>query len=165
MRNLIKNSGAIAASCLLGATFALTGLTAAHAAEITEYVVEAPYENVRQDLGDGVINRGYKIDYEAFIGDMLARTSQDVGGKKKIYNKAEFIQFCSAVLSRDAMEADPANIAFCPYILFVYERADHPGKVHVGFRRLDEQGSDASKAALAKINAVLDEIAKEASEQ
>ncbi|MEE9375002.1 MAG: DUF302 domain-containing protein [Rhizobiaceae bacterium] len=135
------------------------------AAEITEYVVEAPFEDVRQDLGDGVVNLGYKVDYEAFIGDMLARTASDVGAKKSIYKKAEFIQFCSAVLSRAAMEADPANIAFCPYILFAYERTDEPGKVHVGFRRLDEQGSDASKAALAKINTILDSIAKEAANQ
>jgi uncharacterized protein (DUF302 family) len=137
----------------------------AQADDVTEYVVEAPFEDVIQDLSDGVINRGYKIDYQAHIGEMLARTSSDVGGKKKIFKGAKFIQFCSAVLSRAAMEADPANIAFCPYILFAYERADETGKVHVGFRRLYEGGSDASKAALAKVNSVLDEIAKEAAGQ
>ena len=95
----------------------------------------------------------------------MARTSQDVGGKKQIYKRAELIQFCSAVLSRNAMEADPANIAFCPYVLFVYERADESGKVRVGFRRLDETGSPDSKSALAAINKVLDEIVQEAADQ
>ncbi len=136
-----------------------------YAAGITQKAVEATFEDVQQDLSNAIINRGYKIDYRAFIGDMLARTASDVGGKKAIYKKAEFLQFCSAVLSRDAMEADPANIAFCPYVLFVYERVDEPGKVHVGFRRLDETGSEASKAALTKINAVLDEIVSEAADQ
>ncbi len=155
---------------LIASTFAAAVLLSTSAtvtaAGITEFVVEAPFEDVRADLGDGVISRGYKVDYEAFIGDMLARTAGDVGAKKTIYKKAEFIQFCSAVLSRNAMEADPGNIAFCPYILFAYERADEPGKVHVGFRRLDDKsGSAASNKALAKINSVLEAIAKEASEQ
>ena len=143
------------------ATFMLT-VPVANASETTEYMTEAAFEEVLQDLNDGVVNRGYKIDYEAHIGEMLARTSADVGGKKEIYKNAKLIQFCSAVLSRAAMEADPANIAFCPYILFAYERADEAGKIRVGFRHLDERGNDASKAALAKVNALLDEIAKEA---
>ena len=138
----------------------------ATAADVTEYIVEAPFTDVRQDLGNAVVNRGYKIDYEAMIGAMLERTSEDVGGKKTIFSNAEFVQFCSAVLSRDAMEADPANIAFCPYVLFVYERADEPGKVHVGFRRLENPtGSEASHSALGKVNDVLDAIAQEAADQ
>ena len=158
---LISAAGFAVATAFAAATSA----SDAQASDVTEYVVEAEYDIVRQDLGDAVINRGYKIDYNAFVGDMLARTSQDVGGKKELYEKAELIQFCSAVLSRNAMEADPANIAFCPYVLFVYERADEKGKVRVGFRRLDEVGSDASKQALAAINAVLDEIVQEAADQ
>jgi len=135
------------------------------AGEVTDYTTDTDFATVRQDLGDAVINRGYVIDYEAYIGDMLKRTRSDVGGDKEIYKEAEFIQFCSAVLSRDTMAADPANISTCPYVLFVYERSDEPGRVHVGFRRVDETGSDASKAALAKVNSVLDEIAKEAAGQ
>ncbi|MGI9354008.1 MAG: DUF302 domain-containing protein [Rhizobiaceae bacterium] len=140
-------------------------LPQAVATEVTEYVTDEPFATVRQDLRDAVINRGYVIDYEAFIGDMLKRTMGDVGGKKQIYKDAEFIQFCSAVLSRAAMAADPANISTCPYILFAYERTDEAGKVRVGFRKIDETGSDESRKALAKVNAVLDEIAREASGQ
>ena len=144
---------------------AFIAMPTAFTAEVTELVVETPFEDVRQDLSGAVINRGYKTDYRAFIGDMLARTSTDVGGKKQIYKNAESIQFCSAVLSRNAMEADPANIAYCPYVLFVYESANKPGKTHVGFRRLDETGNDASKTALSNINALLDEIIGEAADQ
>lgn len=162
-----RKFGLTAGGAWFGAALATVVLAApqAQAAEVTEYVVEAAFEDVRQDLGDAVVNRGYKIDYEAYIGDMLSRTASDVGGKKKIYKHAELVQFCSAVLSRRAMEADPANIAFCPYVLFVYEREDEPGKVHVGFRHLDERGGDASRAALAAVNALLDEIAQEAADQ
>ena len=41
--------------------------------------------------------------------------------------------FCSAVLSRKVMEADPANIAYCPYTLFVYDTPEPDGMVTVGF--------------------------------
>ena len=60
------------------------------------------------------------------------------------------------------MEAAPGNIAFCPYAVFFYETPDQPGKVTVGYRRLDETGSDASKKALAEVNALLAEIVAEA---
>ena len=162
----IAQTGSIAQSGSMAQTgsIAQTG-SMVQSGGITEYIVKAPFADVRQDLADGVINRGYKIDYVAQIGEMLARTAADVGGKNEIFENAEFIQFCSAVLSRKAMEADPVNIAFCPYILFVYERAESRGNIHVGFRHLDEVGNPASKTALANINKVLNEIAKEASEQ
>jgi len=128
----------------------------ARAQEVTTYSVQAPFEEVSQDLGDAIINHGYKIDYHAFIGDMLKRTAKDVGAKKSLYKDAQFMQFCSAVASRQAMEADIGNIAFCPYVLFVYEAADDPGTVVVGFRRLPEGGGRDH------INNLLDEIAREA---
>ena len=87
---------------------------------------------------------------------MLKRTAKDVGAKKSLYKDAQFMQFCSAVASRQAMEADIGNIAFCPYVLFVYEAADDPGTVVVGFRRLPEGGGRDH------INDLLDEIAREA---
>lgn len=152
-------------TAVLAVSFAVTAGPGAVAAEITTYAAEAAFDDVRQDLADAVIDRGYTIDYEAHIGDMLARTAADVGAEAQVYANAETIQFCSALMSRRAMEADPANIAFCPYVLFIYERADETGIVHVGFRRLDEGGSDASKAALAEVNGVLDEIVREAAGQ
>ncbi len=154
----------IASIALTTALCATTG-SVAQVTQVSELIVEAPFEDVLQDLRDGVINRGYNIDYQAHIGAMLDRTAGDVGGSKRIYVNAELVQFCSAVLSRKVMEADPANIAFCPYILFAYERADQPGTIHVGFRRLSETGSTASKAALAKVNDLLDEIIAEAADQ
>jgi uncharacterized protein (DUF302 family) len=152
----------VLASVLFAAAFAVPGVAAADPEGVVSYAVEADFDDVRQDLADAVINRGYVIDYEAKIGDMLERTAGDVGAASTVYSNAEAIQFCSAVVSRRAMEADPANIAFCPYVLFVYERADQTGMVTVGFRGVPETGSNESRAALAAINTLLDEIAREA---
>jgi len=131
---------------------------------VTAYEASGAFDDVRFDLENAIVNRGLVIDYVSHIGDMLARTADDVGGKKQIFENAQAMLFCSANLSRKAMEADPANIAYCPYTLFVYETPD-AGKVTVGFRKLTSSGSDASKAAIAEVNALLDEIAKEASGQ
>jgi uncharacterized protein (DUF302 family) len=124
--------------------------------------VERAYDDVRFDLESAIVNRGLVIDYVSHIGDMLARTGADVGSEATIFTKAESMLFCSARLSRAAMEAAPGNIAFCPYAVFLYETPDAPGKVTVGYRRLAETGSDASKKALADVNALLAEIVAEA---
>lgn len=129
---------------------------------VSAYTVEADFEDVRFGLENAIVNRGLVIDYTSHIGEMLDRTSADVGGTKKIFKNAEAMLFCSADLSRKAMEADAANIVYCPYTLFVYETPEAEGKVTVGFRRLSETGSDASKAAIGDVNALLDSIAQEA---
>ena len=140
---------------------------ASHAGDevVTDYVVEDSFENVHQDLSDAIVNRGYHIEHEGDVGSMLKRTGDTVGASKKVYENAGFLQFCSAVLSRGAMEADPSNIAFCPYVVFAYETPDAPGKVHVGFRRLTPRGSEQSIKAIADVNALLDDIVREAAGQ
>lgn len=137
----------------------LAGIAVAHAQDAAKtYTSDQPYEDVAASLEDAIVNRGYVVDYHGQIGDMLARTAGDVGAEKPLYSNAEFLQFCSAVLSRKAMEADLSNIAFCPYVLFVYEAEEKPGEVVVGYRSLPAgPGRD-------EVNTLLDEIAQEAAE-
>ncbi len=163
---------------LIGKTFLAAGIAlglggAAIAADVakggpmegvTVYSVQGDYDDVRFALENAIVNRGLVIDYVSHIGEMLSRTGADVGGSKAIFKNAESMLFCSAVLSRAAMEADPANLAYCPYAVFVYEAADTPGEIMVGYRQVSETGSEASKKALADVNTLLDDIAKEASE-
>ena len=137
------------------------------AQEVTIYTSTEPFDDVRQDLADAIINRGYVIDYEAHVGKMLARTATDVGASKTLFaeGRANSMQFCSAVLSRTTMEADVMNVAFCPYVLFVFQASSDDPTVTVGFRRMPEHGSDESEAALAEVNKLLDAIAREAAGQ
>jgi uncharacterized protein (DUF302 family) len=149
------------ATCLSAMTALFAATARADGDNVTVYVVDGEYADVLQDTADAIVNRGFKIDHRSYVGDMLARTGAAVGSSKKIYTDAQLLQFCSAVYSRRTMEANPANIAYCPYVIFVYERADKPGTIHVGFRRLDEAGSAASRSALAAVNAILDAIVRE----
>jgi hypothetical protein len=93
------------------------------AEDVTTYRSTAPFDEVRQNLADAIVNRGYVIDYEAHIGKMLARTAADVGVSQTLFAKerANAMQFCSAMLSRNTMQADVMNIAYCPYVLFVFQ--------------------------------------------
>lgn len=132
----------------------------AHAQEdLTVYQTDAPFDDVASDVNDAIINLGYVVDYRGYIGEMLQRTAADVGATKPLYRDAEFLQFCSAVVSREVMEQNIINIAYCPYIVFVYETEAEAGTVNVGFRRLpDGEGRE-------KVNELLDGIAKEAAGQ
>jgi hypothetical protein len=150
---------ALAAAMFAGLLFApLAG--AANADElVTTYETDAPFADVTADIQDAIINRGYNVDYHGHIGEMLNRTAGDVGAAKALYKNAEFMQFCSAVVSRAVMEADIGNIAFCPYIVFAYEAQAKPGTVVVGFRRLPKgDGRD-------QVNDLLDGIVKEGAGQ
>src|SRR5262249_62271535 len=84
------------------------------------------------------------------------------GSTRRVYPTAEFFLFCSAKLSRAMIEADPANVGYCPYVVFIYEAADPPGEIVIGYRRPTAAGNDASRKALAAIDALLDGIVKDA---
>jgi uncharacterized protein (DUF302 family) len=123
----------------------------------------AKFEDVRDDLKLAIEDKGLVIDYQSYVNRMLERTGKDVGSARKLYADAQAFVFCSAALSRKTMEADPANVAMCPYSIVVYETAGEPGKIYVSYRRpWRPDGSAASKAALAEVDKLLDGIAREA---
>ena len=126
------------------------------------YSKDGKFENVRDDLKAAIEGRGLKIDNHSFISDMLDRTGKDIGATAKIFAGGEAFSFCSAVVSRKTMEADPNNIVFCPYTITVYATTKEPGKVYVAYRIPQKVGSEASKAALAEVENLLDGISKEA---
>ena len=101
-----------------------------------------------------ILDRGLVIDLTSHVGDMLNRTGADVGSDVTIFEAADIFLFCSATLSREVMEADPMNIAHCPYGIFVAERE---GKVMVGYRNMPE-------GEMQKVQAFLDEIVQDALE-
>ncbi len=123
----------------------------------------ATYEDVRTDLESAIIQEGLKIDYTGNIAGMLQRTGPDVGSNQPVYQNAEFFTFCSAKLSRAMMEADPANMAQCPYVVFMYQRAATVNEVTVGYRKVAVAGRGAK--SLEEINKLLDRIAKTATKE
>lgn len=134
----------------------------ATAQDLKTFTKTGSFADVRFDLTNAITNRGLVTDSTGNLGAMLERTGKDVGSTRPIYKSAEYFTFCSAVLSRQMMEADATNAGYCPYVMFIYESAAKPGQVVVGYRRLPAAGNAASRKAFAAIEALLDGIAKEA---
>lgn len=105
--------------------------TLAAAQEATVYSFDGTFDDATFAVENAIINKGLVIDYVSHTGEMLQRTGEDVGGVVTIFEAADVFLFCSAQLSREVMEADPMNIAYCPYGIFV---ADQAGDVMIGYR-------------------------------
>lgn len=124
--------------------------------------VDGNFEHIKERVLFAVENRGLVLNYTAHIGAMLERTGKDIGRPHAIYREAQMLEFCSAAVSRDMMEADPRNIVFCPYSIAIYTLPQAPGKVYVAYRKPPAAGSARSAKALRAVGKLLDDIAREA---
>ena len=143
-----------------------TAEKSAGAEKSTSYVVHVTKNDFAAalfSLENAIVNRGLVIDHVGYLGKMLERTTQATGGQSP-YTSARYLNFCSAKLSQAAMEANPENIAICPYVMFVYELKAEPGKARIGFRRPSGAIEPASQKAIADIEKLLTDIAQEATE-
>ena len=125
---------------------------AATAQDVTAYDYEGSFDDASFALENAIIGQGLVVDHVSHVGEMLARTREDVGSDVKLFEDAVVMQFCSAILSRKVMEADPLNIAHCPYGIFVTDRG---GKVQIGYRNFPE-------GEMQEVQSFLDGIVQEA---
>lgn len=149
---MMKKMTGLLASLMFGLVLALPAHADNHGKLATTYDFDGSFEDATFAVESAIVDKGLVIDYVSHTGDMLNRTGKDVGSEKKLFEAADIFLFCSAVLSRKVMEADPMNIAHCPYGIFVAERE---GKVMVGYRNLPE-------GPMQEVQALLDSIAKAA---
>jgi len=133
-------------------TLAVSPLAAAEKA--VTYPFSGSFDDATFAVENAIIGRGLVIDYVSHTGEMLARTAADVGSEVELFVEADIFLFCSAQVSRTVMEADPMNIAFCPYGIFV---ADQAGEVVVGYRTYPE-------GEMQQVQSLLDEIVQDALE-
>jgi hypothetical protein len=121
-----------------------------------------PYAEVKEDLETAIEGKGLKIGAIGDLGDMLARTQDDIAKGPATYRAAHYYQFCSAMVAHKLTAADPNNIGHCPFLMFSYETVAKPGEVVVGYRSFTRAGSPATRAILDEADAMLDAIAREA---
>lgn len=135
---------------------AIIGMMAvpAMAQEVVTQPFDGSFEDATFAVENAIIGEGLVIDFTSHVGDMLNRTGADVGSDVKIFEAADIFLFCSAQVSREVMEADPMNIAHCPYSIFV---ADQGGEVVIGHRTYPE-------GEMQKVEALLDGIVQSALE-
>ncbi|WP_299938132.1 DUF302 domain-containing protein [uncultured Pelagimonas sp.] len=140
---------------LLGAVALSLMSTAALAADMITYDTDESFDDVVFGLESAILDAGLVIDSVSHTGDMLERTREDVGSDTVLFLNADVFSFCSAKISREVMEADPMNIVFCPYDIFVMVRPETPDVTTIGFRSFPD-------GAMKKVETLLDGIAKTA---
>ena len=119
---------------------------------VITYAVDGTFEDATFSVESAILDAGLVIDYVSHTGEMLERTGQDLGSDVRIFDAADIFLFCSAVVSRRVMEADPMNVAHCPYSIFVADRA---GEVMIGYRRYPD-------GIMQQVQALLDSLVQDA---
>ena len=135
-------------AAVLGASLASSSI----AGEAFTYAFDGTFEDATFAVESAIVGQGLVIDYVSHVGDMLNRTGADVGSDAVLFKNADIFLFCSAVVSRQVMEADPLNITFCPYGIFVMENEDG---VIVGHK-------DYPEGAMQKVEDLMQQIVAEA---
>ena len=148
---------------LLWGFFLVSPLLSAASSSIVVYASTEDYETTRENLEFAITGQGYVVNSVMHIGDMLARTGQDLG-YEKIYLQAESFEFCSAELSYRMMLIDPGNITVCPYTVSVYVTSAEPEQVYVAYQKPVLSGEESEHPITESITAMLDAIAREAAD-
>lgn len=125
------------------------------------HTTQGSFADVKQGLELAITGRGLVISHYSDVGTMLSRTGEDVGSGREVYLDAGVIEFCSAVMSRKMMEADPANLIFCPYAIAVYVRPEDPETVYVAYERLSRAAAGGTTALLEEVETLLEAIVQE----
>ncbi len=141
-------------SFILAAGLALAASTVS-ADGLISYTSEDSFDDVVFGLENAILDQGLVVDGTSHVGEMLERTKADVGSDVTIFTRADVYSFCSAKLSRKVMEADPMNIRFCPYDIFVAEMPDGDGKTIIGYRQFPE-------GPMQEVQALVDTIVRSA---
>lgn len=127
---------------------ALTAAAPAFAEEAIVVPFDGSFEDAAFAVETAIVGKGLVIDYVSHVGEMLNRTGADVGSDVELFTAADIFVFCSAVVSREVMEADPMNIVHCPYGIFVAESADG---VMIGHRDFPDGDMQAVEDLLVEI--------------
>ena len=112
---------------------------------IAVYTKVVSFDDVRDDIKMAITDRGMVVNDISHVCEMLERTGKDLGYRSQILLKVEVLEFCSAVVSRKMMKADPDNIVFYPYVIAVYVVPEKPDEVRIAYRKPQIVGSSASQ--------------------
>ncbi len=122
------------------------------------YPTEEAYEDVVENIKMAIIERGMLVSGTLHISDMLNRTGPDLGFPD-VFEKAESVEFCSALISHKMAQAAPENVVICPFTIAVYVTKAQPGTVHVAYRvpRLAGEADEAIGEILELLDGIVED--------
>lgn len=135
---------------------------AAAESPIISTTVEDDFDTIKENIEMAITGKGLLVSGTLHVSDMLNRTGKDLGFDKPVFEKAESVEFCSAVISHKMAVANPANISVCPFTIAVYTYPDTPKMVHISYRKTVLAGD--AKEVSQDISDLITSIIKEATE-
>ena len=124
---MLRHSLALTASFIMAAPLA--------AQNMSTVAVQESFDDMEFSVESAILDMGLTIDFVSHSGDMLERTREDVGSDVVLFTNASIFNFCSARVSRQVIEADINNFAYCPYSIFVYATPANPDETIIGHQR------------------------------
>lgn len=122
------------------------------------YETQAAFDDVLDALKLAIEERGMVVKNLLHISEMQERSGKDLGDTRPIYARADSVEFCSAVLSREMTREDPARLVNCPFIVSVYTLPERPGTTFIAHREIPPD-QVAESPAMAKVAAMLKAVA------
>ena len=168
---MIKNNLFLAALLLFGGIVSANDTTqttdaAANTSDnespIVVTKVEEEFDVIKENVELAITGKGLKLSGTLHVSDMLNRTGKDLGFDKQIFEKAESVEFCSALISHKMAIASPENISICPFTVAIYSYKDKPNTIYLSYRKPQLAG-DAEEVS-KDINDLLSSIVEEATQ-
>ncbi|MCG8488045.1 MAG: hypothetical protein AB2551_12845 [Candidatus Thiodiazotropha sp.] len=122
------------------------------------FTSEESFEDVVENIKMAIVDQGLLVSGTLHVSDMLNRTAADLG-YSEVFQKAESVEFCSALMSHKMAQAAAENIAICPFTIAVYVKKSEPEKVYASYRvplLMGDRG-EVSKAIVELLETILEE--------
>jgi uncharacterized protein (DUF302 family) len=120
------------------------------APDIVSYETRLGFDEVVFALENALIGQGLEVEGQTHMGTLLAQAGESTG-TVPVFRHAEVFSFCSAMLALRMVAADPLNLVYCPYTIFVAVRLDTPEITTVGYRGLPDGPLDEVERLLDTI--------------
>lgn len=119
---------------IIGCMLLFSSLTVQADSPFVQHQTDNSFETVMLALEQAITERGLSFSEQLHISEMLNRTGPDLNISQNIYQRAEIVTFCSAQLAHQMTQADPQNIAICPFAVTVYQTLATPAQVTILYR-------------------------------
>lgn len=126
--------------------------------------VKGDFRDTLRSVKFAIHGKGINIAHTVAASNMLNRTGRDFGIRENIFIDAETIEFCSARISHQLVQANHENILLCPFTISVYVLTGDPEHVYLSYRLPYITPDDGSRAAVQDMVELIESIITEATE-
>ena len=154
---------------LIALCFVLTGMNSVVVAGgeqespvYTKIVKEAAFEDILDAVKETITGKGINIAHTLPSSGMLGSTGPSFGITEPLLKNGEMVEFCSAKISHQLIQANLQNIVLCPFNIAVYELNSAPGEIHITFRKpyvVDQASIEATNAMVNLMTEIIEEAA------